>query len=226
MQKFEILNDLVAPVTISKTKESALEKLELTIDTSKPDRKTKTLKAPPKLTLARLKELLNYDPETGNFTWARQSGRQKEGDPAGARAPVGYMYIGIDGERILAHRVAWFYVHGKWPEGVIDHIDEDGFNNRIANLRDVTQRQNLMNSLKKGQRRGRPNKLAPGVQKMASMPGKFSARLNYQGKGVHLGSFGTVKEAYEAYRAANKKYYGQDLPEYEDLPQCQSLKTT
>jgi len=61
--------------------------------------------------------------------------------------PQGYWYIGVGGKQYPAHRLAWFYVHGKWPNGDIDHINRIRDDNRIVNLRDTTTSKNLHNSL-------------------------------------------------------------------------------
>ncbi len=100
----------------------------------------------PELTPQRIREVLDYSPETGVLTWrvARRSGAQ-----AGERAEVdttnGYYTVRVDGRLLLAHRVAWAHYHGKWPDHVIDHIDSNGQNNSIANMRDVSQGMNLQN---------------------------------------------------------------------------------
>lgn len=81
---------------------------------------------------------INYDHETGVMTWARSGrGRFKRiGEPAGGARPDGYTSICIDGEQWLAHRVAWVMFYGEEPPRIIDHINRDKSDNRIANLRD------------------------------------------------------------------------------------------
>ena len=100
------------------------------------------------ITVERLKELLSYDPETGRFVWLkRTSNRIQVGDIAGTPHGVDrrYVRINIDAQYYLAHRLAWFYTHGKWPAACIDHINRNGQDNRIVNLREATHAQNLAN---------------------------------------------------------------------------------
>ena len=65
------------------------------------------------------------------------------GKIAGGDNGSGYIRIMIDNERISAHRLAWFYVYGTWPSKCIDHINHKKDDNRICNLRNVTQLENL-----------------------------------------------------------------------------------
>lgn len=93
------------------------------------------------------RELLDYNPDTGDFTWKVSSGRVKAGSPTGASTSSdGYRQIGILGKLYLAHRVAWIITYGKWPDGQIDHINRIRHDNRICNLRDVPQHINARNA--------------------------------------------------------------------------------
>lgn len=94
-----------------------------------------------------LKSFIHYCPETGEFTWARDWYAKKAGDSAGCvknSASGKYLVIRILGNLYYGHRLAWFYVHGEWPN-VIDHIDGDGLNNRLENLRNVDHKDNSRN---------------------------------------------------------------------------------
>src|SRR5690606_34614864 len=98
------------------------------------------------LTQQRLKELLYYDPETGIFTRlvGRSGPRARAGDVAGSDNGKGYIRIYVDGRPYKAHRLAWFYMHGEWPEE-IDHRNGERADNRLSNLRPVTRQQNNLN---------------------------------------------------------------------------------
>ena len=97
------------------------------------------------LTQLRLKELLDYDPETGVFTWIKPRTGVPLGAEAGSMTHDGYRRIVVDQQEYRAHRLAWLYVYGEMPSGVIDHINRVRDDNRISNLRDVTCRVNSHN---------------------------------------------------------------------------------
>lgn len=100
------------------------------------------------LTQERLKSLLSYDPDTGIFRWINSpTNCVKAGQVAGTPNLNGYVRIIIDKKKYYAHRLAWLYVEGKWPKDQIDHINGNRSDNRIANLREVNQKQNSENVL-------------------------------------------------------------------------------
>lgn len=100
------------------------------------------------LTQDRLKELLHYDEDTGMFTWIVSTARcVKVGDIAGSKNGKGYLHIMVDKRIYLAHRLAFLYVHGRFPE-FTDHINWIRDDNRISNLREVTQQENNQNKKK------------------------------------------------------------------------------
>lgn len=149
---------------------------------------------------ARLRELLDYDPQTGLFTrrvW--RGGTSRPGSVAGgSHGKTGYRQISVDGRLYFAHRLAWFYVHGVWPNGQIDHINGTRSDNRIDNLRDVQSRINTENQ----RRPRRDNSLGLlGVHKFRK---SFIAQLQAKGRMIYLGSFKTAEEASAAYLAAKR----------------------
>mgnify|MGYP000550119348 CR=1 FL=1 len=158
------------------------------------------------ITQQRLKEVLSYDPETGDFRWRVTRGRSAAGCIAGCIYRKVYVTIKIDGVMHQAHRLAWLYQTGRLPAGEIDHEDRDGTNNRFLNLREASRSQN-------GANRGvhRNNKV--GIKGVKLMPGNlskpYSARIQVNGRGIHLGVFPTAEQAGAAYQAAAKQYYGE-----------------
>lgn len=164
--------------------------------------------AKPDLTAARLREMLNYDPETGVFTSAKlstyRSGGRSIGDVAGGPAPShGYWRISVDGRQHYAHRLVWLYVHGKWPDGEVDHIDGDRTNNRLANLRDVSPTFNRWN------RRVacKNNPYGKGVMgvTLCKKSGSWVAQIKEPITGYRrLGCFKTMEEAQAAYQVAKR----------------------
>jgi len=94
----------------------------------------------------RVRELFDYDPATGSFHWrVTSSNRAPAGSKAGAKGANGYIYIRFDGKMVLAHRLAWFHIHGVWPKDLIDHINGNRADNRLQNLREASLSQNAAN---------------------------------------------------------------------------------
>jgi len=93
-----------------------------------------------------LKKLLHYNPETGQFTrLITVSSGAMEGDIAGTNDGDRYLRIGINGVLYSAHRLAWLYMNEEWPKNQIDHINHNGLDNRILNLREVDNVKNSQN---------------------------------------------------------------------------------
>lgn len=164
-------------------------------------RRVSALRTREPLTVSRLREVLHYDPASGIFRWSDRKGAKA---PAGAMAghrskALGYIEITIDGTHHWAHRLAWMYVHGEWPRQNLDHLNRKKDDNRIANLRDVGQSLNALNSVSP---RKRKHLLPLGVSKQGS---KFAAKLTMGGKCKHLGTFPTPSAAQAAYLAAKVK---------------------
>jgi hypothetical protein len=175
-------------------------------------RKPKAAKKADTLTVHRLRELLSYDADTGRFVWLLPtSNRVKAGQTAGSISVLGYLRINIDGRSYLAHRLAWFYTHGRWPAEQIDHINGKRADNRIANLRDCSPAQNCQNTTS---RRGATSRYL-GVSWAGCVKGRpWQALIKGGGKRKHLGHFATEHEASIAYRAAKPAFH--DIKEGRD----------
>ena len=99
------------------------------------------------LTQKELKKLLDYDPDTGVFTWNISIGRVDVGDVAGHINGIGYRVIGLRGKRYLAHRLAWLYVTGEFPSNQIVHVNYIRDDNMFSNLRVVTHSESMKNEI-------------------------------------------------------------------------------
>jgi hypothetical protein len=156
------------------------------------------------LTVELVRELLNYDPATGVFTWKRHHSAKRIGTPAGSLKRDGYIDICVAGVHdIRAHRLAWFYVHGAWPAGEIDHRNGVKADNRIDNLRVATGSQNAANRAWGG----RGGKLK-GATYIASL-GKWQAQVGSHGQCIYLGCYDTAGQAHAAYCAAARALWGE-----------------
>lgn len=156
------------------------------------------------LTRERLLEVLDYDRETGVFRWRETRGSKiKAGCVTGNKDRDGYLVIWIDYVRYKAHRLAWFYVHGEWPNGVIDNRNGERAHNAIDNLRDVSRGVNQQN-LRRAAVNSKTGVL--GVSFDSSRQ-KFSAYIWVDGRTKNLGRFHTVDEAHAAYLAAKRQFH-------------------
>lgn len=161
------------------------------------------------LTAARLREVLDYGPETGVFTRrVRTAQCHQVGDRAdfvvGTGGQKGYYRVSLDGHRHLAHRLAWLHVYGKWPDGEIDHIDGDRGNNRIENLRDVPRQINAQNFRRATKRNKRGTLLGSSFHEQNHC---WVARITVARKSIYIGSFDTEEQAHLAYLAYKRKHH-------------------
>lgn len=158
-----------------------------------------------------LRDLVSYDPETGAFRWRsdRYCGRNLNrkmacaGDAVGSINALGYHIVRFGKKDYSAHRLAWLYVHGKWPQE-LDHVNGDRSDNRIANLRECTSSQNKANQ----KIRSDSTSGLKGVFKQAGCNSWYS-RIRKNGKLVYLGSFPTPELAHAAYARAAREIHGE-----------------
>ena len=105
------------------------------------------------VTQERLKELLDYDPDTGLFTWkVRRSRSALVGSIAGRVDKEGYICIKVDQKNYYGHRLAMLWMTGEWPSDEVDHINRIRSDNRYGNLRNADRRLNALNNNAKGYR--------------------------------------------------------------------------
>jgi hypothetical protein len=156
-----------------------------------------------------LRELFLYEEESGLFIRRISRGnRGLAGQIAGYVAKTGYRVIGIgprDGFKMyLAHRLAWLYMTGAFPENEIDHINGVKDDNRWCNLREATRSQNLQNI------RCRSSSLSrlKGVQ-WDRRRKKWASGIFVNKRHLHLGYFTSATEAHEAYVHAAKEHFGE-----------------
>lgn len=162
-----------------------------------------------------LRECLHYDPSTGFFTWRERpvshfpSERIKNsinsryaGKVAGSHDKDGYIQIHFKGGKRKAHRLAFLFSYGRIPDGEIDHINHIRDDNRIANLREATSKQNRRNKALYA-------RSSTGVTGVRQLPatGMWQARIRIDGVDKHLGNFTAKESAVEA-RANAEKFYG------------------
>ena len=157
----------------------------------------------PELTAEYLRSILHYDPETGIFTWKVSTSRRvKVGDVAGCSNGDGYLRLWLQSRLYLAHRLAWLYMNGEWPKDQLDHINRNRSDNRISNLREVTNKQNGQNKSKSSN-----NTSGHAGVSWHKHGSKWQAHIKHNQKLIHLGCFNTIEEALSARKAAEKLYW-------------------
>lgn len=184
----------------------------------------------PTITVEELRQLLDYEPSTGLFTWAEPTRDWFSSDahwlaykakkignhPFSVETSNGYLCGQIGGTGLLAHRVAWAYCRGAWPADQIDHLNHDRKDNRLANLRIASQAENTKNSGKRSDN----SSGVTGVSWSRSRK-KWVAQIGLPGpKTKSLGRFDIFEEAVAARKKAEIYYgfhenHGKDAGEFE-----------
>jgi len=154
------------------------------------------------ITQEKLKEILSYNPETGLFVWLKCKRKTHLiGKNAGSKNNSGYVRTKIDNKHYFCHRLAWFYMTGKWPEDTIDHINGIKHDNRFSNLRDCSIQTN------------KENKRIPDFDNKTGYLGvskkkkRYRAQIKTFGETIHIGQFKTAEEAHIAYLLVKRKIH-------------------
>lgn len=175
------------------------------------------------LTKIKLQSVLSYDEETGIFKWLIDaSTRARSGSVAGTVDCDGYTVIRISGVGYKAHRLAWLYVHGFWPEKAIDHINQLKRDNSIRNLREASVSENNQNITP-------PNSCSTSGLRGVSwfeQYGKWKGTFQILGKKFFVGYFDDKHEAYEAVQVARlRRQYHDKAPRHYTIDDTQEGAT-
>ena len=153
------------------------------------------------MTHTELKQELYYEPLTGDFIRLKDKGSGRLPlSIAGRQHPDGYIDIGLMYKSYKAHRLAWFYMTGKWPINQIDHKNRVRNDNRWVNLREVTSKENNRN------RTSITTTKCTGVNFIKSK-NKYRAAIKIDGKSIYLGFFNNIEDAIKARKAGELKYW-------------------
>jgi hypothetical protein len=155
------------------------------------------------LTATHLRDVLDYDPTTGAFTWRVSRRAVRAGDAAGCVNKQGYVVIRVNGVTRKAHRLAWLHFYGESPARLVDHINGKRADNRICNLRLATNSINMQN-----QRRPMATNMSSGYLGVTQgRGGRWRASIVVDGKKRSLGTFVTAEEAADAYLTAKRSLH-------------------
>lgn len=156
------------------------------------------------LSIERLKELLEYNRDTGEWRWLKTLRPQSPaGCIAGSKGKE-YTLLRVDRRAYMAHKLAWLYCYGDWPAKQIDHINGDRYDNRIVNLRLATPSEN-------GRNRGPQRNNTSGVKGVTwhARDKRWQAQIWVNGKRIQLGYFIDIKDAAAAYAKAALELHGE-----------------
>jgi hypothetical protein len=153
--------------------------------------------------------LLNYDAQTGIFTWrVNRTAGTRAGDRAGNIGVNGYVQISLHGKLYRAHRLAWLYTYGKWPENELDHINRVRHDNRLVNIRAADRYVNTQNTGL--QRNNVSGARGVGWHKASQ---RWRARISVNNKMMYLGYYDNFEQAKAAYDIAAHKHHVNRVPD-------------
>lgn len=155
------------------------------------------------LTQSELKNILSYDPNTGLFLWLKPLQGRRSNKFVGSITNGRHLSARINGKSYLLHRLAWLYITGEEPDALIDHKDNNGFNNIFENLRLCTQQQNSCN-----QKRRKSNTSGFKGVSWHQKNKKWAACICVNRRTIHLGTFENINDAAQAYVSAANEHHG------------------
>lgn len=163
-----------------------------------------------RVTAERVREVFSYDPLSGALTYRVRRKHYRPGERAGFVAlksnhrSGGYRIVRLDNREYAEHWLVWIHTHGRWPTGVLDHMNGDRADNRIANLRDCSVSQNNAN-------RGKQANNTSGIKGVFFNRNarKWSSSINCRRRFYYLGLFKTADEAAAAYARKAKELFGE-----------------
>lgn len=157
------------------------------------------------VTQEELSKRLTYDPKTGELVWTSKGNSRKVvvGSRAGSATKRGHRVIRLNGYTYPEHHIIWRLYFGVWPKGHIDHINHDEMDNRLTNLRDVSQEVNNRNqSLRKDNTTGH---IGIWINNRNSKK-KFMSEVVFGGKRVHRESHYSIEDAIECRNQVLQEY--------------------
>lgn len=152
-----------------------------------------------------LLRILRYDPDSGEFFWrVYRNNKAYPGGKAGSIYPSGYVIINIKAKLYRAHRLAWFYMTGEWPTGLLDHEDGDRVDNRWGKFRPADPTQNSANSKM-------PVTNTSGYKGVyfSKHAKPWRAQISLNSKTKNLGYYDTPELAHAAYLSAAQAAFGE-----------------
>lgn len=148
------------------------------------------------MNIEELKEYFKYEPNTGKLFWSkRPSNRVVIGSEVGNYNDQGYKVCRFKGKALRVHRIVWAVAKGEHPAEFIDHINGDKGDNRLSNLRVVSNAENLQNM-----------KNSKGYTYHRKL-NKWMAQIVVNKERKYLGVFNTEHEAHEAYLKAKEELH-------------------
>ena len=152
-----------------------------------------------------IKSLLNYDPETGIWKWICTARGRRKDLVAGCYDRGGYLLIRINYSLYKAHRLAFLYMNGSWPEGIVDHLDRNTSNNKWENLVEANHSVNAINT---GLNRNNTSGFNGIWYDKSRAKWCAEIKINYNKK--HLGRFDNIDDAIEARSKAEIIYHSRE----------------